>query len=367
MKESFRKIVKQALASLIFYSGFLNLYLYLRRKLSSQSDFAILMYHQVLDVTHNRENRLSPGMVTLKNTFDEQMRYLREHFNVITLDQLIGCLKDKKRLPPCSVVITFDDGWRDNYLFAFPILRKYDLPAAVFLSTDYIGTSKMFWFHVVNFILQTQALTSQKMIDILNRLEQINSEEKRGIVESLAYADAFIEKLKRIRPQIQEKIITEMINESHVQMSERDKRRMILDWDEVREMGEHRISFGSHAHSHRILTHLGSDEIKKELAESKTTIEEKTKRPVSFFAYPNGDYTSRIKELVKETGYLCACTVEGTGKRQDGMDLFALPRMGIHEGMSIGIRGGFSRALFACHIAGLFSRRRREYGRSVGD
>jgi peptidoglycan/xylan/chitin deacetylase (PgdA/CDA1 family) len=367
MKDSFRKMVKQILANLIFYSGLLNLYLYLRRRLSSRPDFTILMYHQVLDVKHNGENYLPSGMVTLENTFDKQMKYLREHSNVITLDKLIACLKDKEHLPPGSVVITFDDGWRDNYVFALPILKKYDLPAAVFLSTDYIGTSRMLWFQVVNFIIQAQALTSQKMIEILNRFGQISLKEKRAIVESLAYPDAFIDKLKKIGPQIQENIIVEMMSGSDIQMSQINKRRMMLNWDEVREMGENRISFGSHAQSHRILTHLDLGEAKKELTESKRTIEEKTKRPVSFFAYPNGDYTSRIKELVKETGYLCACTVEGTGKKQDAMDLFALPRMGIHEGMSIGIRGGFSKALFACHIAGFLIRGRRKYERSVGD
>jgi peptidoglycan/xylan/chitin deacetylase (PgdA/CDA1 family) len=305
-------------------------------------------------------------MVTLDDTFDKQMRYLKKHFNVITLDESIGCLRDKKHLPPRSVVITFDDGWRDNYLFAFPILKKHGLPATIFLSTDYIGTSHVFWFHVVSFILRVGALNSQKMTEIVNGFEQISKEEKRAIVESLAFPDVFIERLKEIKPHIQEKIIFEMIKESDVRMSGIDKGRWMLDWDEIKEMGENKISFGSHARSHRILTHLDSGEIKTELIESKKAIEEKTKRPVGFFAYPNGDYTPPIKELVKQTGYLCACAAEWTKKKRDEIDLFALPRIGIHEGMSIGIRGGFSKALFACHMAGLRIRRRRKYGRSFG-
>ena len=367
MKTSLRKIVKQALASLIFYSGFLTLYLHLVRRLSSGSDFTILMYHQVLDVECHRGNHLPSGMVMLENTFDRQMKYLKEHFNVITLDELISCLKDKKSPPSGSVVISFDDGWRDNYIFAFPILKKYDLPATIFLSTDYISTSKVFWFHLVSLILQARALTSQKMIGILNRVEQVSQQEKRLLTQYYSSGDVFIEKLKTIKPDIQEKIIREMIKESDIRTKEIGKRRWMLNWEEIKEMGENKISFGSHARSHRILTHLNLDEIKKELTESKRAIEEKTKGPVDFFAYPNGDHAPRIKELVKETGYLCACTVEGTGKKQNETDLFALPRIGIHEGMSIGIGGGFSKALFACHIAGLLSRRRREYGRSAGD
>jgi peptidoglycan/xylan/chitin deacetylase (PgdA/CDA1 family) len=355
MKESLRKMVKLFLAFLIFYSGFLNLYLYLRRKLSSLPDFTILMYHRVVDVEHNRENHFLPGMVTLESTFSKQMNYLKKNYNVISLDVLIGYLKYKKNLPPGSIIITFDDGWRDNYLFAFPLLKKYDLPATIFLSTDYIGTSKMFWFHVVGFILQAGALTSQKMTDILNGFDQIRPEEKRAIIQSFATADVFIEKLKRIKPEIQEKIIVEMMKESNIRMNEIDNRRWMLDWEEIKKMGQDQIYFGSHARSHRILTYLNLAEIKKELIQSKRTIEEKTKRPADYFAYPNGDYTPQIKELVKEVGYLGACAAGKTKKKQDEIDRFTLPRTGIHEGMSTGVRKKFSKALFACHIAGFFS------------
>jgi len=361
MKKSLRKIVKLLLAWLTFYSGFLNLYLYLRRKLSSLPDFTILMYHQVLDAESDSENHFLPGMVTLENTFDKQMRYLKKHSNVISLDALIGYLKDKENLPPRSIIITFDDGWRDNYLFAFPILKKYQLPATIFLSTDYIGTSKMFWFHVVNFILRAKVLTSRKMTDILNGLKQIRPEEKRAIVQSFPSSDVFVEKLKRIKPEIREKIITEMMKESNIHLTKIDNQRWMLDWEEIKKMGQSQIPFGSHAHSHRTLTHLNLAEIKKELIESKKAIEEKIKRPASYFAYPNGDYTSQIKKLVKEVGYLGACTVENTKKKQDEIDLYALPRIGIHEGMSKGVRGKFSKALFACQVAGLLIRRRGEY------
>jgi peptidoglycan/xylan/chitin deacetylase (PgdA/CDA1 family) len=359
MKASFNRIVKQFLASLIYYSGFLNFYLYLGRKLFSWLDFTILMYHRVLDFEQKKENPHPAGMVTLQNTFDKQMKYLKENFNVISSQVLIERLKNKKNLPPRSIVITFDDGWRDNYLFAFPVLEKYNLPAIVFLSTDYIGTCKMLWFQVVNFILDAQVLTSQKMTDILDRFPQISPEEKRSIVQSLALVDVFVEKLKRIKPDLQEKILEEMISESHIQMNERDRQRWILDWEEIKKMGKNQISFGSHGRSHRILTYLDLTEIKKELIDSKKIIEENTGRDANFFAYPNGDYTPQIKELVKEVGYLAACTVKKDEKKQDEIDLFALPRIGVHEGMSTGVRGRFSKALFACHMAGFFVRRGR--------
>ena len=152
--------------------------------------------------------------------------------------------------------------------------------------------------------------------------------------------------------------IRAMTEESNIQTGETPNRRWMLNWEEIEEMGRNQIDFGSHAHSHRILTHLSPAEIQEELIRSKRSIEEKTKRRVSSFAYPNGDHTPQIRELVKEAGYLGACGAGRVGKKRDEIDRFALPRTGIHEGMSAGMRGKFSKALFACGVAGLLIRRR---------
>ena len=358
MRDSIRKMVKLFSAWLAFYSGFLSLYLYLRRRLAPLPDFTILMYHRVLGSENNRGNHFLPGMVTLEDTFEKQMKYLKEHCGVISLDALIGFLTNNKKPPPGCIIITFDDGWRDNYLFALPVLKKYGLPATIFLCTDFVGTSKMFWFQAVDLVLQSGALTPRRMTDILNRLEEFSPVEKKAIVRSLASTEAFVEKLKGVKPELQEKIVRAMTGESYIQTGETPNRRWMLNWEEIEEMGRNQIDFGSHANSHRILTHLNVAEIEEELIRSKRTIEEKTKKQVSSLAYPNGDYTPQIRELVKEAGYLGACAAGRTSKGRDEIDRFALPRIGIHEGMSAGVRGKFSKALFACRVAGLLIRRR---------
>jgi peptidoglycan/xylan/chitin deacetylase (PgdA/CDA1 family) len=358
MRDSIRKMVKLLAAWLAFYSGFLSLYLYLRRKLSSLPDFTILMYHRVLGGENSRGNHFTPGMVTLEDTFEKQMKFLKAHYSVISLDALIGFLANNKKPPPGSIIITFDDGWRDNYLFALPVLKKYGLPATIFLCTDYVGTSRMFWFQAVDSALRSGALTTRRMTDILNRLEGIRQEEKKAIVQCLASTEALIEKLKGLKPELQEKIVRAMTAESDLRISQTPNRRWMLNWEEIEEMGRDQISFGSHANSHRILTHLNVAEVEEELIRSKRTIEERTRKQASSFAYPNGDYTPQIRELVKEAGYLGACAARRTGKKRDEIDRFALPRTGIHEGMSAGVRGKFSKALFACRVAGLLIRRR---------
>jgi peptidoglycan/xylan/chitin deacetylase (PgdA/CDA1 family) len=72
--------------------------------------------------------------------FEAQMRFLKEHkYNVLPLEALAGLIRDKKRIPALSVAITLDDGYEDNYLYAFPILKKYGLPATIFIIVDEVG------------------------------------------------------------------------------------------------------------------------------------------------------------------------------------------------------------------------------------
>lgn len=95
----------------------------------------IIMYHQVLP---NPDQGYRLAVST--QTFNRQMRFLKEHnFNVLPLEDLIRLIQQKKRIPFRTVVITFDDGYRDNYIYAFPVLKKYELPAALFLIVNEVG------------------------------------------------------------------------------------------------------------------------------------------------------------------------------------------------------------------------------------
>ena len=101
---------------------------------SNQYVVPIVMYHHVDDVEHKMAPTVHP------DTFSAQMAYLKErHFNVISLNELVKSLRDGEKLSRNSVVITFDDGYDNNYTKAFPILKKYDFPATLFVSSDYVG------------------------------------------------------------------------------------------------------------------------------------------------------------------------------------------------------------------------------------
>lgn len=100
-------------------------------KFSMQQERAILMYHSIAS---------NDDFLTVDpRKFDLQINYLRENYTIVSLEEIAACIRNAQKLPRKAVAITFDDGYEDCYLNAYPYLRDYDLPATVFVSTAYVG------------------------------------------------------------------------------------------------------------------------------------------------------------------------------------------------------------------------------------
>ncbi len=118
-------------AALVFLTGLIFLVALIKSRYAAP----ILMYHYV-----HRGADLQDKLTVTPETFERQMRFLKEHrYNVVPLETLAAIVKEKKELPPRAVAITIDDGHRDNYDYIYPILKKYNLPATVFVIVDEIG------------------------------------------------------------------------------------------------------------------------------------------------------------------------------------------------------------------------------------
>jgi len=117
----------------IYYKSLLRIvWIYLIDKIIFRKPAAVLMYHSV--DSNNEFFTVTP------NNFEWQMGYLRKNgFNVVSLAELVEHIKSNKKIPVKTVVLTFDDGYEDNFLDVFPILKKYNLPATIFLMTGFIG------------------------------------------------------------------------------------------------------------------------------------------------------------------------------------------------------------------------------------
>lgn len=286
-------------------------FVYRRRSRSLQ----ILVYHRIVD----EDDPFFPP--TPINVFARQMDYLAARVRVLPLGEAVERLH-RNDVPDNAVVVTFDDGYRDNYVNAFPILRQLSIPATIFLATGAIGTGTLLWHDTVfsafretrrrwfegfdgsstRHSLATVSDRCFALKHVLDFLRSVNDEDRRR------WIDRLIECLGV---------------EARTHSSD-----LMLRWDDVRAMHRAGISFGSHTVNHPILSRESPENVATEIRTSKRAIEAALGVSIDTFAYPSGrtaDFTSAVKALVKEEGFLCGVTAV-FGTNAPGQDPYELRR-----------------------------------------
>lgn len=229
----------------------------------------VLMYHHV--------NPHKGDMVTVTpTTFERQMEYLHEAgFKTLTLDELLSYIKGDMVLQQKAVVVTFDDGWLDNYIYAFPVLKKYNVHASVFIVTDIIERAS------------------------------------RGGGKPPAVVPTH--------------------RESKLVMQQGEGHLVFLNWDITTEMARSGlVDFYSHAKTHASCDFLSEPELSEELQTSKHVIEERLKKPCPFLCWPFGRYTTFAIAIAKKVGYSAAFTTNH-GIVTPGSDPFAIKRIVVKD------------------------------------
>jgi peptidoglycan/xylan/chitin deacetylase (PgdA/CDA1 family) len=334
-----------------YYYGLVTLF----RLLSIRRTPLVLTYHRVVDLSEVGRCLSQAGMVVTTETFEKQIRYLKRSYRVIPLGDLIEqAASGTSTKGLCA--ITFDDGWRDTYANAYPILRRLGVPATVFLTSGYVGTSRLFWPERLTEVL----LRAERKPDDLKRLEQIDAEIAAMTRKVLSSEDHYqrMDALDRliVALKLRDEATREQVLQSLGVSSARESRgesreRHMLDWNEVGELKQGGFSIGSHTANHAILTQVSTDVAETEVRSSKQEIENRIGEPVTLFAYPNGDWNAEVKRIVQRSEYLSA-VVTNNPPDSGAVDRFAIGRVNVHEGTSASPSGRFSKAVFACEISG---------------
>ena len=263
----------------------------------SQSRTTILCYHHFWDSV-KYPWRLDS--ITVQD-FEKQIQYLSQRYKFISLDELAQCIMDKKPFPPRSVCITFDDGNKDNYINAYPILKKYNVPATIFLVSNQIDTMELFWWDKVKYLINNSPL---KTIDFGN----VGMYSLQSGWDKIQAISSVLAKLAKYTENKRNHLIENLEILSEVSIPENLGREHILSWDEIREMHNNGISFGSHSATHPFFTELSLAEAKSNIVDSKKRIEEELGQTVITFSYPYGAYKKSIEEILQESGFTCAVT-----------------------------------------------------------
>jgi peptidoglycan/xylan/chitin deacetylase (PgdA/CDA1 family) len=306
----------------------------------------ILTYHRVVSEKELEKEPIQPGMYVTAETFAMQILFLKRHFSVISFAELLrlwsdGRWDDQNRY----CVVTFDDGWLDNYVYALPILRRNEMPATVFLPTSFVGTDRWFRPDQIAWLWRQAAWRTPERRRRTADSLQNEFTWLRGLGMSLSNtdADAMIEGCKMLAQHQVDTLIRAWARQIDVALP-RD--RQVISWTEAKEMSAAGVSFGSHSATHRILTRLDPDEATLEIAESWKVLKEQLVETIPVFCYPNGDWSTQVARSVEAAGYAAATTTEfghevGTPSRR-----FGLKRVGIHNDVT------YTPELFAFHLAG---------------
>jgi peptidoglycan/xylan/chitin deacetylase (PgdA/CDA1 family) len=236
---------------------------------SREAKVPILVYHRVCPLHFSKA---TPYANVFPDEFERQMDYLGANFEVITVSEFLR-RESSGILGGAEACVTFDDGFMDNYLYAFPILKRLGLMATFFLTTKYIGTDTVFpWM--------------------------------------------------RLDPP------------GRADLAENRERWLPLTWEAVREMAGGGMEFGTHTHTHRdSLSNMTADDARREIEDSTRAFTEKTGRRPEVFSYPHGtfkDYNEAAIRLLRSHNYRAALTTN-IGRNGRGQSLFELKRIIIYE------------------------------------
>lgn len=320
--DQLRRFGVRVAASALFYSRALNLLHPGRyRGLASDgesrrlcSPFMVLLYHRV-----NPDNDPFSPALSVK-AFDAQMSYLAANFQVLSLTEIINRIRQGLGIPPGTVAVTFDDGYRDNYVYAQPILNKYNCPATLFTATSYIGTEKLMWNDKLALAMKC---SSQKSITIPGSTQSISL---LSVPEKIAALEYILETLKMLPEPDKLTLVEEIFNRLYNKQPKSEP--LMLSWNELKRMAQEGWDVGSHTANHVILTRIPFCQAKDEIRSSGSILERELDRPIRLFAYPNGkpgDYDLSIKTFLRDAGYIGALTTVDRLNAQD-VDLFEIGR-----------------------------------------
>ena len=304
----------------------------------------VLTYHRVLPEGHPARETEQPGMLVSPELLKMHFEVLERYFTPIHLDDWLRAAKAGD--PPLgrAVAVTFDDGWRDNYDYALPVLKEAGMPATIFLVTDMVGSHYRFWPNRLadtlkvwrpHFNQRLDEQTRSRMLALGIPLDATGSDATpewidmvitRCKVANDASMHALLDAVETALPE-------NTTSKAHLQAEENDQRDL-LDWEEIRAMSNTGlVRFGSHTRRHtRLLDDVAPEIVMDEVTGSKQLLEDRLGQTVPLFCYPNGDYSPRAYAAVASS-YEGAMSTE-RGWNTSRFDPYAIRRIGIHGDVS---------------------------------
>lgn len=266
----------------------------LLKTIKKQDHLMILNYHRLRD--QNNNNILFDDGVFGPDAqrFKLEMEWLKKETRVISEDELLDVLYNKKKLTSVCSMVTFDDGYIDNYNIAYPVLKKLSIPAIFFIPTKHINERTLGWWDITAFLVKNTKLTKAYF-----REKELDFSDKQKVIAEL------IIELKKMEASRVEGYLEELSTSLNVPLPSLEiQGQELMSWEQIKEVSENGITIGSHTHDHVILARQTLGDLRFQVKKSKDILEEKLGRDIRSIAYPVGGYdhfdleTKKISESI---------------------------------------------------------------------
>ncbi|MCP3928439.1 MAG: polysaccharide deacetylase family protein [Bacteroidetes bacterium] len=315
--EVISKKFKSIARSSLYGIGFFDLMRLLQRQ-----RVTILMYH--------RFSEKSEPFKLSQKIFSQQLHYLSRKYSLIRLtDYVLMLYGERSNLPPNPLIITFDDGYQDNYEYAYPVLKKYNAPATIFLTTDFISRKVWLWSNRLEYILKNTS-----MVHFSFPIEGIDQTFHIDTFTGWHYAQlTLFNYCCTLVDTKKNEMLVNLAEYLKVIVPEKTTHEFApLTWEQIREMQNAGVDYGSHTCSHPIMAQLSNREVVQELKDSKSEIENNIGEQVEVFCYPNGklsDISGTVIDEVNHNGYRAAVTTMTGFNKKVNCDPYLLKRISI--------------------------------------
>ena len=285
----------------------------------------VLNYHRI--GRGEEDTPYDPGTFSCTaEELDWQIGYLKRQHRMTTLEEAVGMAAGEAQIREPAVLITFDDGYIDNYRAAFPVLRKHGTQGVFFLPTSFTGTGRLPWWDTIAYIVRRSPKTRLELRYPAPAVFDIAAE---GMARSL---QEVLRLYKRPEMTDHDRFVEELERACESSRPGTHGERCFLNWNEAREMQAGGMAFGSHTHTHEILSKLTPERQLEELRQSREILEGELGGKVDTLAYPVGmphTFSASTVEALEKAGYRAAFSFYHGLNRPGAMQPFNIQRCGV--------------------------------------
>jgi peptidoglycan/xylan/chitin deacetylase (PgdA/CDA1 family) len=254
----------------------------------------VLTYHRIEET--NSDPSAYHRVTVTPEKFDRQMQFLAAHYLVLSMPDLLEANLNGRSLPPSSAIVTFDDAYEDFATHAWPILKKYHIPATLFVPTAFPDhPERVFWWDRVHYAIFENKNLSELNTDFGCLSLKTDVERKRAF-----------DRIRETVKSLPDEEAMDWVDEICSGLSALPRRNDVLGWDDLRRLAKEGVTLGAHTRNHPMMDRISIEVVDEEIEGSLMDLKRETGAALPIFAYPGGHVTSGVEDRLRHAGIFVA-------------------------------------------------------------